>query len=807
MPICYEVFGVQICIPTPEDIVNAVSQWIEKNLIPWLQQQLGILSHDVSVIVNEWVSSIRGFGDVVVSSIAKSIFYGFSLGSNVIYSGILEVNKGVLSITNAFNQVITPIQQLPEIFINMVNTVTDYATVMIDTLIRTPQYLATALSPITNAFIQYLEFVGNFWVQFLNEAVKIELAIGQGLVNIGNAINTLFNAWIEAYLTIMNKYYSTILGAIAKIPETLTIAVNMINPANIEKTIVTTMQSMNTAYRVASEQFGTLTELAVETIVEPLLKELLKPIKGEPSVIEPINIMLGLLKGLMDSIVDSLRSVLEYEPPLTPEKAFENTKRYLALLSTFSTTEFIARIIEGVIATIGDIEIFGSHLPGRFIASLQPFSTTIRNLYWNLGFGWLTWAIWGELIRSTITEGLQRYYRARYRTKEPSLAMIQEAYRRGLLNDEQVEQLFAYLGYEDKWFDILKANAWYYLPPGTIQEFYARRLISEDIARELLLQYGVRREYHDYYLITAYRYISTSDVLEAFMRGYVNEEWARQRLAFYGYNDKDIEILLQLISKRLTYSIIFEAYEWGLINEDYMVNYLRQLGYTNEELLLMAEIGKLRAISDEISRLKTAILNVYEIGYLSRDEATRLLIGTKIPQNQAELLVKAKDYEKMYNTITDYVGAVARLFRDEKIDEATFRIMIAPFVQDPEIVESLIAYERSLREKKPAYILPPVFRNRKEYLLAQYNSLQRQFNYLTHLLNDEMDELDFIINELMKEEAEAPEEMKPVIRDELEYFRKIKEQREKYYGVVIGKIAVYLDILRRLLQRYGVEVM
>jgi len=69
-----------------------------------------------------------------------------------------------------------------------------------------------------------------------------------------------------------------------------------------------------------------------------------------------------------------------------------------------------------------------------------------------------------------------------------------------------------------------------------------------------------------------------------------------------------------------------------------------------------------------------------------------------------------------------------------------------------------------------------------------------------------MEELDFIINALNAELAEVGEELKPAIREQIEYFTKLREQRRKYYGYVLGKLAVMLDVLRRLLQKYGIVV-
>ena len=806
MPYCVKIFGVEVCIPTVDDIINGISNWINNNLEPWFEEQIGDLWSGITQISSAFIQTLSDLNINVIDSIAKSMFYSFAYFSTIFNS----------SLTYLQNAIAEGLGGLAEGLSGAIAGITSTVEAQLSPISQSLDSLVTVTAPITELINSLNTTLSNIPTTLVSLPDTILGGFGSLLDSMTTAVNNSINSIAERFIelrTSVEGITAGIIEGISNMVERMTALSKALSYENITNTLtqlelpLETIRIFTCRYiPLAIEQAESFLEPITKRVIKTLVDEVAKSLRGEESAIPFWDLVVTAVNALMTAIADNVRAILEFEPPLTFEKAYENAKRYLTLLGTMSTMELFARLTDTLIAMVGDVEIMGTKLPGRVVAMTKPFSSLVRGIYWNMGFGWLTWAIWGELIRATITEGLQRYYRERYRTREPSLSMIQEAYRRGLISEDEAERYFAYLGYEDRWFNILKSTAWYYLPPSTIQEFYARGLIDRDTAKELLTQYGIRPEYHDYYLETAYRYVSVSDLLEAYVRGFVDEEFTKERLRFYGYRDKDIELLLQLISKRLTYSVIFEAYEWGIVDEDYMASYLRQLGYRDEELAIMIEIGRLRAISDEISRLKNAILNVYEIGYLTRDEAMRMLTGTKIPREQVELLLKAKDYEKMYNTITDYVNAVARLFRDEKIDEVTFRIMVAPFIQDPEIVESLIAYERSLREKKPAFILPPVFRNRGEYLLAQFNSLSKQYEYLSKLLQNEMEELDFIINTLNAELAEVGEELKPAIREQIEYFTKLREQRRKYYGYVLGKLAVMLDVLRRLLQKYGIVV-
>jgi len=803
MPQCYDFFGQQICFPTVDDIVKGIQEYIEENLVPALQELINNLLDAVTKTWGEYIENItenivKGFSGVVdgivenAGSIFKPVTDYFELFYSLAKDFPETVSGGFKNIVDAITSVPSTISDLFEDFWKKVS---DYSSSFQELLSEQVNSITKSISESFDGFVSNIEKFVNTYIEFIDSNFTTLFTNLENLASTIISFTEMVKEFFEKVINTYVEYNKQLLEFYAKIGE------NNINflVQNIPKIVQMYLELLQAQWETLYNVISGATASIYGTLADSI--EALLTSKPSPDILlEKIRELFG---GLATILFQTFRNMIEYEPPITYEKSTKAAVEYLRTLIDFSALEIEARIMETLFSILGDLEVLGTKIPGRVIAQTRPFSSFIRSVYFNMGFGWLTWTIWGDLIRATITEGFQRYYREKYRTTEPTLSMIQEAFRRGFISEDEFKKYLAYLGYEDKWFKLLRDNAFYYLPPSTIQEFYARGFIDSDRAVELLKQYGIREEYVSLFLETAYRTLTLSDVLEAYYRGIWDEKTTKQYLRFMGYRPEDVDIILEVNKRILSYSIVFEAYEWGLIDEKKMSELLYKLGYRGEELGIMLEIGKRRAIADEISTIRTRVLNLFEFGYFTEWEAKTILKSLGIPEDQVDLLLKAKKYEQKLNTINDYVASILREFRDGKIDEATLRILIAPFIQDPKAIEGLIAYQRSLREKKLAYILPPIFENRQEYLRRLINGLNRQIEYLSQVYIQMMDEYDALINIIQAEIESMPKELRPIARKNLERIQQLKKEREEYYALLIADLQFNVYVYQRLLQAIG----
>ncbi|MEM1542813.1 MAG: hypothetical protein QXV82_09320 [Ignisphaera sp.] len=182
-------------------------------------------------------------------------------------------------------------------------------------------------------------------------------------------------------------------------------------------------------------------------------------------LIEPVNAVFGgLIDGLLATeyiktsarindvfynVFDKLRMNLEYEPPATFEKAKQSASTYLNILFTFTN---IGGIVSFITDTIGNIQVFGSKL------GLKGVGRWVSSIYWNLGLGWLTWTLFSSIVRSTISDPLESYYRLLYRPRLLAASECEEAILNGVMTVNDYRYVLACLGYNNDSIAVIIAN-------------------------------------------------------------------------------------------------------------------------------------------------------------------------------------------------------------------------------------------------------------------------------------------------------------------------------------------------------------
>jgi len=847
MPICWEILGYELCVPSVDDITKSVSESFKK--------QMDNLTKAFNISLSTWLSHAQSN---IINSITSSFTDSFADWlkdlANLFNPWMMAIQQWLSSINFAISGVKATIDLLNR---NIATSIGQLGLQIQQSVMNSMTTLAEQINGFNLAFTHLIESLGQWSANIVGELAGIKEQFG----SFGSVFEVGMHNWsMGLYSTLMQQI-------VPNLPSVIQFVYGI---------------ARNTQRQI---------EQIVEENVEKLSKAVIGYFAGEETGVFLLDIWTSIIEGFAEGLYEALSSVFLYEPPATPEKAIENVKRYLALVMRFPLLELTARIIELIIGLIGDIEIFGTKLPGYAIAYVRPFSSTVRSLYWNLGFGWMTWTIWSGIFRYTIQEPLNKYYRSQYLPQEPTVSTILEVWRRGYIDDKKLKELLQYFGYPEKWHQYMKYANMYYPPPSEILDWYHRGLIELEDAHDLLRRYGIDEKYIEFYIKNSYNIPSVSNILEAYnrklidertaitylqmhkykpehaqllvklskqelsrtiveelyvreiinkeqfvdmlerlgytkeqielieqtleylpsrsmieewyVRGFISKEQAIQMLKQLGYKDKTIELILKSLKQELSYSTLFELYEWGTIDEKQLLERLQKLGFRDTELVLMQELAKIRAISDELSQIRTRVGNLYADGVLTREDAKDILMKLGYPEEQVDLYLDAKHYSRLSEIISNYVSAVLIEFRDGKIDEATCRLMLAPYIKDPERIESMIALYRSLRMKEPAFILPPVFKDRAEYVKSVIESLQKQVEHLQKIVDMLEEEYDFLIGRIQQYKAQAPPELQESLDKQIKILEESKQLREQYYGTLLFQLYLYLNLYTELLQKYG----
>ena len=855
MPICYDFFGTEICFPTLDDITNTIESWFEdfwKTQQSWFMEQFSSLySEIVSGVVTPIESYIHDFASDLLSDFA-----------NVLSPLFQPIIGWFESLTKTISSIPSILQQYSDILQNIPLYITQPWLLILDVLQQMGVDLPAPLIELKDAITKGYEGLITSIAQLPETIQKLP----------DRAVDVAY-ALVDAFMKTANEFWNELVKIAMSIADTIT-------------------DSFEFFVQFLVDLGSKFSAILQDILLAPIQEAALDRFHGRMGTPWDFVATYGWSVFLTELFYGAMRGIMELEPGIDIVKTEARVQAYFLILNVFNTVEVTVRKLDEYLYQI-HLEIGippGSKVWYRLVG-LRYFARIVRNLYWNLGFGWLTWSIFGPFMQQIIAEPYRRYVRQKHLTEEPTLSVIMENWRRGFITTAEAKKLLFYYGYPEEWHSfILRANA-YYPPPSEILDWYHRGLIDRDTAREYLRQYGISELYIDNYIENSYYIPSVSNILEAYnrkliderttlhyllmhryhvqdaellmklskqelsrtiveelyvrgiinkeqfvdmlerlgytkeqielieqtleylpsrsqieewyVRGFISEEQAKQMLRQLGYSEQTIELILKSTKNELSYSNLFELYEWGTITQDELLERLQKLGYRDKELVLMQELARIRAISDELSQIRTRVGNLYADGVLTREDAKDILMKLGYPEEQVDLYLDAKNYSRMSDVISDYVSAVLIEFRDGKIDEATCRLMLAPYIKDPERIESMIALYRSLRMKEPAFILPPIFKDRAEYIRSVIESLRKQVEHIQKTVDMLEEEYNFLIGRLQQYKAQAPPELQESLDRQIQILEESKQLREQYYGTLLFQLYLYLSIYQELLQKYG----
>ena len=303
-----------------------------------------------------------------------------------------------------------------------------------------------------------------------------------------------------------------------------------------------------------------------------------------------LDILAALLIKYFDVgrlLIDGLRSVFEYPGPATPEKAMGNLGRFMDLILLMSNAPFAATAIIDLI----------------YPTKRTWIPDIIRNFYWSLGLGWMTWTIWSQIFRHTIINPLDIWYQERYRDRFPTKSEWAEWYRQGVISWEKWRDGMAKLGYRD--------------------------------------------EYINYELQSLWKVPTKTDLIDAYRAGLLLDTELYKHIRRMGYNELDAKMVYHLWlhqardpEKKATQSMILESYRLGVITRKQALNMLIDLGYRPEvaEVMLNLEDAKQAAELQQLNIKR--ILEDLKDGYISSQQALNELLAIGVDAAKAQALVQ-----------------------------------------------------------------------------------------------------------------------------------------------------------------------
>lgn len=418
-------------------------------------------------------------------------------------------------------------------------------------------------------------------------------------------------------------------------------------------------------------------------------------------------------------LFEALRTFLEYEPPATPEKARNAVGRFIEVVLTFTTLPMLM-----------------SKLPDMF----EPFKNwgfdrILQNMYWSLGLGWLTWLIFGEPFRVIITEPIQEYYRAKYKTAPTPRSLLDEAFRKWVLPEMFYRQRLSEMGFKDHDIELFVRTAFNPATDTALRHGLETGMITEKEALEILKMKGydlksIKLELQQ--LVDAAlgkeRDFTYSQVTRLYRLGLITRERAIQMLTDIGYSVDKATVLVdltdaeqQLELTELRVKVILEDLRDGVVTREQAISELVRLGVTRERAETLVDLQLARQRTEPREKItKSDIRQLYQAGKISREQAVHFLETLGYSATIAEMLVDLWDTDQALESRDLTKSEILRLYSYGLISREQAISMLEAIGYNRDAAELLVKLQeykekRELEELKIRSILEDL---RDGYLTA-----------------------------------------------------------------------------------------
>jgi len=281
----------------------------------------------------------------------------------------------------------------------------------------------------------------------------------------------------------------------------------------------------------------------------------------------------------------------------------------------------------------------------------------------------LTWMGLDVIVRAPlqimhqegIQEALHQYFRKEYRLTLPDEGDLRTYYLRGYVTEEDVRDVLARFGYEDKWIDA-EMESWWVIPGiSDLITFVVREVISPEDFYSWAAKQGLSREWAENYWEAHWRLPSFENLREAWWRGIISRDEFRKYVVWHDYKPEprpgisksDLDIMNELSYELPGKLDLRWMWRWGLISEDEFRALLAKTGIHPDYLDAVADAYMANELLDERNRFATTLETLYSAGKISEEEFRRKMaeIGFSSSEiglraDRAQYIIKGRKAEE-----------------------------------------------------------------------------------------------------------------------------------------------------------------
>ncbi|MEM0010915.1 MAG: hypothetical protein QXT84_04375, partial [Candidatus Bathyarchaeia archaeon] len=291
------------------------------------------------------------------------------------------------------------------------------------------------------------------------------------------------------------------------------------------------------------------------------------------------------------------------------------------------------------------------------------------------------------------------------------------AYRRGIINENEFKTLMKANGIDESEIPKYLKITEFFPSPSDIIRFAVREVFTPEIVEkyrmyedlpkeylELAKQVGIPEEVAKWYWYAHWELPSLTMGFEMFRRKIITEDELKTLMRTLdimpGWRDK----LLQLAYEIPTRVDVRRMYEMGVLTREQVKDYYEKMGYRPEDAEILTQWTEIEYATEDRTLTVKQVLELYELGEFTREEAVNYLRKLGYPQEVAEYKITLYDHERLLKEAKEMLNLLLEQFKAgiidwEKLVDEAFKLPFSPTTIQRQLT-------KAFREKQAKIRLP-----------------------------------------------------------------------------------------------------
>lgn len=251
----------------------------------------------------------------------------------------------------------------------------------------------------------------------------------------------------------------------------------------------------------------------------------------------------------------------------------------------------------------------------------------------------------------------------------PGLEQLNEAYRRGFIDEARLREGIAQSRVRNEWADTIISMR--HIPMSTADAVRAvvQNQIPADRGRQIAEENGLAPGQFDILYKTEGNPISPHEAFELYNRGLMTEATVKQSLRESRLKDKYVDDIFKLHQKLLEPRQLSDALHTGAITHADALHLAMDAGYSQHDAAIIVETASRRKLAAARDRVIAAAEAMYVDNAYTREQFSHVVVSMGYDRTEADVLVQSAEFHREARAFSSALNMVRSKFIAHHIGE------------------------------------------------------------------------------------------------------------------------------------------